>query len=355
MNHRPLTKSPKIGVSIVAYSNVSGTVSLVGSLAAQMEPGDSIVIIDNHEDHLLSRESPLNVKVIQTPNDGFAVGQNLAVENLLQNGAEIIVVINPDVSVGEDFLMSVRRRAFRYFDAWMPLILTPKQTINSAGNIVHITGLSWTKQFLQPISNAPTKRRSLSVLSGACLVISAAAWRSVGGFATDYFLYYEDTDLSTRLYRYGWRMGIDPAVKVVHDIDFIKGDYKWFYIERNRLVYIINTWPLGAILALLPILIAVEPCLFIIAALQGRLKTKASAWLAQWSGIGRALKQRKTVTRLPIGSYEFYKTLEYKLSNPYFGILNSMLVGELLHAAYWFFSIPIVAWHMLGSLTGRRS
>ena len=47
-------------------------------------------------------------------------------------------------------------------------------------------------------------------------------------------MYGEDLDLSLRLRLAGWGVGVVPAARVAHDYAFAKGDYKWFYLERNR-------------------------------------------------------------------------------------------------------------------------
>ena len=41
-------------------------------------------------------------------------------------------------------------------------------------------------------------------LSGACLLLPAAAWRRLGGFDDDYFMFFEDVDLGARVGRAGW-------------------------------------------------------------------------------------------------------------------------------------------------------
>ena len=47
------------------------------------------------------------------------------------------------------------------------------------------------------------------------MLLRGAAMRAVGGFDEDYFLYFEDYDLSLRLAREG-RLLFDPAVRIVH-------------------------------------------------------------------------------------------------------------------------------------------
>ena len=79
--------------------------------------------------------------------------------------------------------------------------------------------------------------------SGAALVVRRAAWDAVGGFDARYFMYGEDLDLSLRLRLAGWGIGVVPAARVAHDYSFDKGDYKWFYLERNRWWTLLGAYP----------------------------------------------------------------------------------------------------------------
>jgi N-acetylglucosaminyl-diphospho-decaprenol L-rhamnosyltransferase len=53
-------------------------------------------------------------------------------------------------------------------------------------------------------------------ISGACFVARRQAWNQVGGFDPAYFMYMEDVDLCWRLGRAGWKLGYQPAARVVH-------------------------------------------------------------------------------------------------------------------------------------------
>lgn len=54
-------------------------------------------------------------------------------------------------------------------------------------------------------------------LAGMFMLFSADGFRDVGGFDEKYFLYYEDVDICTRLWRTGSSVYVCPSVQVIHD------------------------------------------------------------------------------------------------------------------------------------------
>lgn len=57
---------------------------------------------------------------------------------------------------------------------------------------------------------------SVDWVSGACVLVRRSAFEMVGGFDEGYFMYVEDVDLCWRLGQAGWRIGYEPAGRVVH-------------------------------------------------------------------------------------------------------------------------------------------
>jgi GT2 family glycosyltransferase len=60
------------------------------------------------------------------------------------------------------------------------------------------------------------ERADVAWVSGACMVISRAAFEAAGGFDERFFLYKEEEDLCLRVRRQGGRVVYEPAVRVTH-------------------------------------------------------------------------------------------------------------------------------------------
>ncbi len=74
--------------------------------------------------------------------------------------------------------------------------------MNSAGNEVHFLGYSWCGGLDEPASRYSVPRDVASA-SGAAMVMRRELWDRLGGFAPEYFMYYEDPELSLRCWRAG--------------------------------------------------------------------------------------------------------------------------------------------------------
>jgi GT2 family glycosyltransferase len=84
--------------------------------------------------------------------------------------------------------------------------------------------------------------------SGGAAVLRTAAVRSVGGLPPEFFLYYEDTDLSWRLRLAGFRIRYQPAAVVWHRhaaSSDRNSEAFAYYNERNRLLMLLRCAPLG--------------------------------------------------------------------------------------------------------------
>ena len=76
----------------------------------------------------------------------------------------------------------------------------------------------WSPRGVRPYNVAPSASREAAVdaVSGACMLVRAAAFRQVGGFDPQFFTYGEDLDLGYRIRQAGWPTLFVPSVVVRH-------------------------------------------------------------------------------------------------------------------------------------------
>lgn len=337
-----MKQNVKVGVIVVVHDNTEDIVALIDSLNSQKKSDDLIVLIDNH----LKREGYRLVKsrskadyFLAVKNSGFANACNLGAKKI-KDKVDVLLFINPDTVITKGLLDGIREGAIK-FDLWMPMILLPDGSINAAENVVHISGLSWAQSKFRKPPNKNTK--IISFISGACMAVNKNAWIELGGMEENFFLYYEDTDFSARASLAGYKIGLMSELSIIHNYDFKKREYKFYYLERNRILFIIRTWPSAVIILLSPILFTTEIALVFISIFQKRFKIKLSAMVDAVKLIPWALKSRKKIqASSKMSSYEFLGRLSPEIENPYLNdILNSKYLN-IANKAYYDFAKAIL-------------
>lgn len=236
--------SVKLGIVIVSYGNQEDVLALVKNVKAQLKKDDKLILVDNKKPYELSSYlKGHNVTATVTPHDngGFAAGCNAGAA-IIVDDVDVLLFLNPDTYIVQNDYLDRMRSGYGEFDAWQSLLLLPDGRINNYGNNVHITGLTWSDRFKQ-ITPSHRGHKAIKNLSGACFAIDTRWWKKVGGFTEQYFMYFEDVDLSTKVLLAGGRLGILEDAELHHHYDFEKGTHKWQYIERSRLIFMFVNWP----------------------------------------------------------------------------------------------------------------
>jgi N-acetylglucosaminyl-diphospho-decaprenol L-rhamnosyltransferase len=328
----------RVATILVAYESADVLPATLASVQAQLEPGDELVVVDNaSSDDSRAVAARLGAAVVPlTANTGFAHGTGAGVR---ATSAPLLLLLNPDTVLRPGALAALRAQAAAEprWGAWQALVLLPGgERINTAGNVAHWLGIGWAGDCDRPVSAAPPAPKTVSFASGAALMVRRAAWDAVGGFPDEYFMYAEDLDLSLRLRLAGWEVGVVPGAQAEHDYAFLKGQYKWFLLERNRWWTVLADYP-GRLLALvLPPLLAAEIALLAVAAREGWLPAKLRAQLAVLRSLPWALRRRARVQAgARISPAAFAAGLSASLDSPYLtGIARNQRLSAL-QAGYW--------------------
>jgi GT2 family glycosyltransferase len=330
---------PSLSALIVAYDSRDDLARTLPALLPELGDGDELIVVDNKPGdgsvELVQDLAP-TARIVETGrNAGFAGG---CAAGAAVAGGDLLVILNPDAAPRPGFGEAIRRpwREGRDWGAWQALVADGSgERINSAGNPIHFTGIVWAGGHGRPLSDAPAAGE-VPAASGACLAIPISRWREVGGFPAEFFMYHEDVDISVRLRSAGHPVGIEPSAVVVHDYEFSAGREKWLWLERNRLAFLVRTYP-GALLALLsPLLLATELALLLVAVGGGwgGQKLRANFEFLRW--LPRLLRERRQVqaTRT-ISPTEFASWLTPDLDSPFISPLARSLPARLLLRTYW--------------------
>ena len=216
---------------VVAYKTPAELAAAVASLRAQSRPPEEIIVVDNGsaDGEPLPRLAELDgATVVRSPsNDGFGAGCNRGARTA--SGDELLVM-NADVVLSADALRSLsdRLNSDARIAAVGPRMMSAGDVQLSARSFPTVrTGLLGRRS---PLTRALGSARrhprefrhvfggagDVDWVSGACMLLRGQAFREVGGFDEDYFLYWEDADLCRRLGGKGWRVAYEPAAVVHH-------------------------------------------------------------------------------------------------------------------------------------------
>ncbi len=171
---------------------------------------------------------------VPSANDGFGAGVNLGVATATERGCAVVVVANPDLAIDRSVVVKLAAAALaRPDDIVSPLVLSGDGTPwGRLGTIDIPGGRLWSTR---GTSDQP------AWISGACFAVSTRTWQELGGFSDDYFMYWEDVDLSLRCQRAGGNVIVLPDLTAVHEVGGTQGSGRsalyYYYNCRNRLVF----------------------------------------------------------------------------------------------------------------------
>ncbi len=122
------------------------------------------------------------------------------------------------------------------------------EVIQNAGSFVTADGTGHNRGFLEGSSSLHAPVRDVPTWCGAAVMLSPSYLRDVGVFAPEFFLYYEDTDLSWRGRARGWRYRYVDAATVGHRHSATTGQGSLqtdVLQQRNRLLLLLRNAPLA--------------------------------------------------------------------------------------------------------------
>lgn len=277
---------PDVTVVTVTYNGAELVLRCLDGLARQELGGlrAQVVVVDNASvdgtADLVAREHP-EVRLVRSPvNTGFAGGNNLVLDTV---DSPYVVLLNNDAVPEPGFVAALVRglqerpqdvagltatvlladrfrragptdpAAGRVVGASGEYVRDPDggtTLVNSTGNEVRTDGYGVDRGWLE---DAALHRPPAEVFGfcGAAAILRTSALRDVGTFDEDFFLYYEDTDLSWRLRLAGYRIEHCPEAVVHHLHAASSGEGSEvfrFHDGRNRLLLLVKnaTWPLAA-------------------------------------------------------------------------------------------------------------
>ncbi|MFD4293001.1 glycosyltransferase family 2 protein [Rhodococcus sp. NPDC058505] len=225
--------SSQLAVVTVTYSPGIHLQEFLDTLEDATELSTQVILADNGSTDgapEAAAETREHVRLLRTGgNIGYGGAINRAVAEL-DPAAEFVVIANPDIRWDAGSIDELLKAAARWprAGALGPLVREPDGSVYPSAR--HVPGLvsgaghavlgtvwpsnPWTTRYRQ--EDEEISERSVGWLSGSCLLVRRAAFDSINGFDSRYFMYMEDVDLGDRLGRAGWHNVFVPSAAVTH-------------------------------------------------------------------------------------------------------------------------------------------
>ena len=272
---------PTVGVVMLAYGEEPVLHLAIDAVLASRGVDVTLVVVDNgcHRPDVKTLTARPGVTLLRPGrNLGFAGGVNLGASRVR---ADFVALVNSDAVVEPEALarlVAVAAEPGTAIASGSIRLADDASTMNSAGNPVHILGLSWAGGLGDPAADHATPRDVASA-SGAGLVLRRAVWEELGGFPAAFFAYQEDLELSWRSWQHGLRVRFVPDAVVVHHYEFTRNPRKMFLLERNRLLFVLTCYGRRTLVLLAPLLLAFELAMGVVALAQGWGRQKVRGWV----------------------------------------------------------------------------
>lgn len=271
---------PSVFISLINFNGEKDTLECLSSLenVSRKNFRLSVVVVDNASEKkfVIGKDEfkSLNPKVLRSEvNLGFSGGQNLGIRYSLEKGADFVVILNNDVYLDNNFIESLLDAFKLRHDCGLvsPKIYFAKgyefhkdrYKANELGKVIWYAGgkIDWKNVIAYHHGVDEVDKGQFSRLektdfaSGCCVMIKKEVFETVGYFDDDYFLYYEDNDLSQRAKKRNFYSYIMPKSIIWHKNAGSAGGpgskLQDYYISRNRLLFGFKYAPIRAKIALI--------------------------------------------------------------------------------------------------------
>ena len=347
--------SPKVLVVILVYNGAQYLRDCLSSLTQINYPRDNfeILVIDNASTddsaaYLKSDWAEIKL-VINEENIGFAAGNNIGLRYGIDRGFDYVYLLNQDTAVEPDFLQAAVKLAesdSKIGAVQSKLLLyDDKSKINSIGNEIHYLGFAFAGGYQLPDSGI--KEAEITYPSGASVLFKVSALKQVGLFNEEFFMYHEDADLGWRLWLSGFKVMLAPDSVVYHKYEFSRSIKKYYYMERNRYLVILQNYKLATIILISPACLLMDVAMFFYSFIGGWWKEELRVYnyfLLPRSWV-KLLKTRKEVQKKrKVGDREIIKRFAGKIQ--FQDIQNPLLkyIANPVFNLYWQIIKRIIWW-----------
>lgn len=242
----------KILAVTVTYNAASVFPAFLNCMREQSESDWKLIVIDNQSvdgtcDSLVDIADERIQVILNDQNVGFAAGSNQGIKMALEQGAELILLINNDTEFSATLFRDLAESlSGSVADAISPLITyfnEPNRIWYGGGRYIDWRGgISFHNNFRKHVDRAPKHKFFSEYAPGCCLMFKSSVFDQIGILDEQYFVYWEDADFCWRMREAGMKIILDPSLVLLHKVSISTGgsesDFSIRYLYRNHMIFL---------------------------------------------------------------------------------------------------------------------
>jgi len=240
---------PTLAGVVLNYRTPDDTLLAVRSLEASRRGVSPVIVVDNGGDSACERAlaaGGARVQVIRTvQNLGFSGGCNVGIRRALDQGADLVLLLNSDAVLAPDAvgLLEEALAAGPTVGIAAPLVVSRAEpgVVASAG--IRYSTATGRMRHLGVGSRADEMSRErptrVTAASGCAMLVRREVFEAAGLFDERYFFSFEDIEFCGRAARAGWGTWLVPAALAYHESHRTVGPRspaRLYFASRNHLL-----------------------------------------------------------------------------------------------------------------------
>ncbi len=293
-----------VSAIIVNWNGKELLADCLDSLRAQTRLVDEILVVDNGSrdgSPAMIREQYPDVTLIELEeNKGFSIANNIGLQRAR---GDYIALLNNDLLIDHKWIAhmidGLESDVLVGSCACKMLFYDQRDVIDSAGINVLKHGVGVNRGHFER-DDIPFQRPSR--VFGACAgaaIYRATMLRELGGFDEDFYIYFEDVDLSFRAQLSGYDCLYVPQAVAFHHHGASSASFglgkKYYYLARNSLFVIVKNMPSPLLRRYLPLVVAVPLSRALYGAITGQIGLYTRACLDDLRLLPRMLRKRRAI------------------------------------------------------------
>lgn len=295
---------PLVSIIIVGYNSKKYLKDCFDSILTMDYKKIKVIFVDNNSSdesvQYIKNRYPKTVIINSDKNLGFAGGNNLGIKKALEYKSDYLFLLNPDTIIDKKCLSLLIKTADEK-TIRQPLVLIYKKDktdkINTAGNHLNFLGISYCGEYNKNASEAKNDNEIPSA-SGSALLVPRKILHKIGLLDPSFFMYHEDLDLCWRAHIAGFKVKLNSRARVWHKYEFSRNKNKYYYIERNRLFFLIKNFQLKTLILIAPMFIINEILMIVWSIISGWFLLKLKSYYDVIRSLKKLISQRKTIENL---------------------------------------------------------